>query len=425
MRDVVVFVHPWMWAVSMFADVRARGLGIVSIVTGAEGTRIDPVWLAAHSDYVLHRQGNVEEVSDISTVLQAEGLKPVAVINGLDSTLVFADAIQAHLLGLDLDLEASAVRLNKYAVNETLRRAGVPSVPTVRIRSEGDAATRVEAIAALGTPFIAKPAGDTAGMAGVELLADHGALVDYLRRRLGHANGYYPDQTVQEVVVQKYMASSRYREFTVDFLSVDGVHECVGISENQKDDQGVFRATVTFDTTASPGFAVVTAYVRRCLDALKVRWGFSHNEVFWDMAEEVFLVETNNRYAGQPVTDLYALSYERSPLAPLIERKPVTDAGRVSQRARHGAAVYLYNISTESPDALDLGEATPYARITDFRGKGRPAIARDFASAYDRGRHIGAIVIIESDHAGEIERLTTDLVARDREGRVFVAAVTA
>ena len=421
MRKVVIFVHPWMWAASMFADVRKRDLGILSVVTGAEGTRINPSWLEANSDHLVRCEGEATDVAVVAGYLKEHDLRATAVVNGLDSTLVFADAIQAHILGLELDLTASVVRLNKFKVNETLRAAGVPSVPTVRITSAGDVTTHEREITAFGSPFIAKPARDTAGMAGVEVLENIDGLKDYVERRLGQANGYYPDRTVSEIVVQQYMSPSRYREFTIDFLSVDGVHECVGISENQKDAKGVFRATVTFDTTAAPEFSVVTDYVRRCLNALDVRWGFSHNEVFWDMAEEVFLVETNNRYAGQPVTDLYELSYARSPLGPLLAREPARDGERVGLRLGYGAAVYLYNASTDNPDDLDLGDAAATARVVDFRGRGRNAIPADFADQYDRARHIGAIVIIEGHSAAEVETLVADLIGRDIDGKVFLA----
>lgn len=425
MREVVIFVHPWMWASSMFTDVRKRGLDILSVVTGAEGTRINPSWLEANSDHLVRCQGEATDVAILAAYLRKHDLHAIAVVNGLDSTLVFADAIQAHILGLELDLAASFVRLNKFEVNEALRTAGVPSVPTVRITRACDVATFERAVVALGSPFIAKPARDTAGMAGVEVLENIDGLKDYVERHLGQANGYYPDRAISEIVVQQYMSPSRYREFTIDFLSVDGVHECVGISENQKDAKGVFRATVTFDTTANAAFSVVTDYVRRCLDALDVRWGFSHNEVFWDMAEEVFLVETNNRYAGQPVTDLYELSYARSPLGPLLSREPARDMERASLRLGYGAAVYLYNTSTDSPDALDLGDAAATARVVDFRGRGRSAIPADFADRYDRACHIGAIVIIEGHSAAEVERLVVELIERNIDGKVFLVMTAA
>jgi hypothetical protein len=419
MDEVVIFVHPWMWATSMFKDVRARGLGILSIVTEAEGTRIDPSWLDARSDHLIRCPGRVADVPTVSAYLGERGLRAVAVVNGLDSTIVFADALQKDVLGLDLDLADSAIRLNKFEVNDVLRHAGVPSVPTVRITHAADVEALKAEVAGLGSPFIAKPAGDTAGMAGVEILHSPDDLRHYVERHLGRANGYYPDKPVSEVVVQRYMSPSRYREFTVDFLSVDGVHECIGLSENRKDTKGVFRATVTYDTVANPEFAVVTDYVRRCLDALKVRWGFSHNEVFWDMQHEVFLVETNNRYAGQPVTDLYELSYARSPLDPLLARKSDPGEERVALRLRHGAAVYLYNTAVDHPNEISLGDAAGEGRIMDFRGRGRAAIPEDFADCYDRARHIGAIVIVQGEDAARVEELVDGLVQRDIDGQVF------
>lgn len=420
MDEVVIFVHPWMWAASMFKDVKGRGLGVLSVVTEAESTRIDPTWLQAHSDHFIRCAGVVTDVGTVAAYLAEQDLRAVAVVNGLDATLVFADVLQKDILGLDLDLTASAVRLNKFEVNEVLRQNGVPSVPTVRITSHEDIASKEADIRRLGSPFIAKPAGDTAGMAGVEVLQDVEDLKGYAERHLGQANGYYPDRPVQEVVVQRYMSPGRYREFTVDFLSVDGEHECIGISEIRKDEKGVFRATVTYDVTANAEFVVVTDYVRQCLYALKVRWGFSHNEVFWDMRDEVFLVETNNRYAGQPVTDLYELSYARSPLDSLITRKRTMEE-RVALRLGHGAAIYLYNTGMDDPQALWLGDAKDRARVVDFRGRGCKAIPVDFADRYDRAKHIGAIVILEGDDAAHVQSMVDDLVKRDMDAQVFLA----
>lgn len=422
MDKVVVFVHPWMWAASMFEDLKFRSLGIVSIVTEAESTRIDPVWLKVNSDYVFFCAGDLADVDAVSTYLAENELAAVAVINGLDSTLVFADALQNRLLDLEIDLEASAVRLNKCAVNASLCSAGVPSVPSLSVTRLEDVVGLEAEIASLGKPFIAKPAADTAGMAGVELLQTTLDLNDYIERRLCQPNGYYPDRVVRQVIVQKYMAPSRYREFTIDFFSANGTHECIGISENRKDSAGVFRATVTYDTISNPEFSIVLQYVRRCLDVLNVRWGFSHNEVFWDMADNVFLVETNNRYAGQPVTDLYRLSYSRGALDPLLSAHAAHAAERsqrVELRAGYGAAIYLYNTTVDNPDVLDLGALTPQSRVMDFRGKGRPAIQPSFADNYDRAKHIGAIVIVQGDSSAQIEHAVDYLIRRDLDGKTF------
>ena len=423
-NKVVIFVHPWMWASSMFADVRARDLGILSIVTGGEGTRIDPPWLAEHSDYVLDCAGVDQEVERVREFLTMHGLEPVAVINGLDSSLSFADALQVELLGHSLDLRRSQVRLNKFEVNETLRTAQVPHVRSSRIRSVEDLSRVREEVRRFGIPFVAKPAADTAGMAGFEILNSAEELDDYVERYLGRANSYYPDRLVSDIIVQPYISPGRFGEFTVDYVSTDGVHACIGISENRKDDQGVFRSTVTYDTCSSIDFSRPKRYVEACLTALDVQWGFTHNEIFWDMEDEVLLVETNNRYAGQPVSELYKRSYHGSALDSLLCRDDQFVRERTAQREGFCAAVYLYNVSTDHPDALDLGEAAPFATVVDFRGKNKPRIARDFALRYDRAKHIGAILLLEGHDERHVEELVEGMVSRDRQGLVFRAGTS-
>lgn len=418
----VIFVHPWMWAPEMFTEARAMGLKIMSIVTGFETLRINRSWLSEHSDFVIEGSTDVDvDLEHIRSFLVLNDIDPVAVINGIDSALHYTDCLQKAFLYPCLDSEASRSRLNKHNVNQMLIGAGITAIESVEIRHHDDLKKNYEKIASFGLPLVAKPSEDTASMAGFEMLNAIDEIHSYIDRHIGKLNHYYSDKIVEKAIIQPYIPIELFDEYTLDFVSYQGKHHLVGIGMYIKDQHKVMRGYKCFDRGELPNIEFAVQYVEKCLDAMKVHTGFSHNEVFWDGRNKIYLIESNNRYSGQPVSAVYDASYSQHAFVSyldLVQDKVTND--RVDKRCRYAEAVMSYNCHVDEPDQLYLEGLTCEYQVNSFRGKGKKKNSKTFYEALDRINQLTSMILVIAEDA-EILKYNVELLReRERNGTLFV-----
>lgn len=95
----------------------------------------------------------------IEQFVNAEQLEIVAVLNCFDTSVYYSDGLANHFLNLQLNLELSRKRSDKYEVNQLLAQAGLPIIKSVVIDPLSDL-EQVKA-ANLNFPLIIKPASDS------------------------------------------------------------------------------------------------------------------------------------------------------------------------------------------------------------------------------------------------------------------------
>jgi hypothetical protein len=420
--EVIIFIHPWMWVKEMCTEAHLLGYKVLSVITNFEQTRIDNKLVVEESDFIFHGGNDPKlDLGNLSVLLKVICLKPIAVINGLDSAIYYADFIQKHLLYKEIDLNASNIRLNKYSVNETLMAANIAHINSVEITGYKELITKRAAIKKLGTPLVAKPSEDTAAMAGFEVLKHPDELQQYVKKYLGAVNKCFSDKTIQKAIVQSYISADDFTEYTFDFVSHKGKHECIGIGAYEVDQYGVSKGYYILDVTERYKMEAAIQYVRDCLDALNVFSGFTHNEVFWDDSDRILLVESNARHIGQPGVRMYHYAYERSALKTLSDL--IVGRGSLNyslNRVGYSHSLCVYNCQIDNPTDLWLKGLSSRSEICMFRGKNQPKNASDFHLNYDRFSQLTAVIILFADNSQQLKIDVEKIREREKNGNLFV-----
>ncbi|MEM9243214.1 MAG: hypothetical protein AAGA27_04040 [Pseudomonadota bacterium] len=419
--DTILFVHPALWAKQFFKQSKDNNCRVFSIVTDFESTHIDEEWLKKNSDYFFKGSKHPEDdFAEIKKLMDEHHLNPVAVINGIDSALVYTDYLQKALLGYDIDLSQSQKRLNKHQVNECLLNAGVPAIESVEITSVADFEQQRSKIESFSLPIIAKPSEDTAAMAGFEVLDSFDKIPDYLDRHLGKQNKFYNSQIVSKIIIQPYIPINKFGEYYVDFISFAGKHHCVGVGEYKKDKNGVFRQAVAYAIEDNPEIKYIIDYTERVLNAMEVKFGFTHNELFWDSDQKVFLIESNTRHAGTPVVQIYDATYCQRLLDQYLGfvKGDKLDS-RIEKSEKYAAVLFLYNYSMDYPDKIYLEGISCDSEILSFRGKGKKKINSDFYQSYDRLQQLAAMVLLIDSNQDNLKKNISTICQREKDGILF------
>jgi biotin carboxylase len=290
--DVVVVVDPFSTGGVLAAELLRRGYQVIALWTHESGTR--------HHDYPegLDSSQLLAELEEVAT-LQATGeeLRQVlgrntlaAVICGGDSGVKLADELSEVMDLRGNEPLRDGHRRDKLLQQKLVKAAGLRSARTV-------SGTQWEQVAAFAEteqyPVVLKPI-ESAGADGFKLChsteeaREHFEFLNQSSRWCG-AQG-------SDVLLQEFLQGT---EYVVDHVSCDGLHKTTMLW--MYDFQTVngsrvctAQQPISCDT---PMARELTAYTRRCLDALSVRNGASHTEVMWTSTGPC-LVEVNCRCQG-------------------------------------------------------------------------------------------------------------------------------
>jgi hypothetical protein len=139
MKPTFIFVHPIMSIELMFQTVKDREYKIFTIITTFESHHLDMEILNFYSDFIFTGSDSPEkDITYIHQIISEQKFSVKGVINGLDASIYYADFLQKDILGYNIDLNSSKVRLNKYAVNIALQEKGIASIPSVEVVSNED-----------------------------------------------------------------------------------------------------------------------------------------------------------------------------------------------------------------------------------------------------------------------------------------------
>ncbi len=428
-NNAIILIHPQMSSQCLIREIKRRELNVISLIRTYEVAHLDIEFVLRHSD--LYYQAEPDEqlaINELNSLIEANGFNVIGVINGIDSGRYQADALIKKHVDPSVELDYSLIRLNKFKVNEALKCSNIASIRGEQVLLSDPLETKLNAADHIGFPCVIKPSQDTAAMADVKIVHSPQELLQYFRERQGKENAYFQNSINDKFLIQQYIPHERFREFALDFVTVNGTHTCVGIIEyvfEKVDDKySIRRKNQPLDLEAYPELSVLIDYTVECLDALHVRQGHTHNEVFWDGAQEVLLVESNNRVAGSGNVELYALYYGISPYAFYLDsmqakmpehRFPVAHASEP-----HCLLLDLYNYTVDNPTSVNLQGLQSEVTLMHFRNKTK--ISPQFYIAYNRLESIACRVMIRASSALELEADIETLLARERDGSLFLVS---
>jgi hypothetical protein len=423
MKPTFIFVHPIMSIELMFQTVKYKGYKIFTIITTFESQHLNMEILNFYSDFIFTGSNSPEkDITYIHQIISEQKFSVKGLINGLDASIYYADFLQKDILGYDIDLNSSKVRLNKYAVNIALQEKGIASIPSVEVVSNEDLITKADEIRKLEFPIVAKPAENTAAMSGVEFIYSLDELYSYMNRNLNKPNPYYSDNIINKVVLQKYIPEDKFNEFIIDFISYGGKHYCVGIAhfgnEIKENKYKIVRYYIPDTIDDYPKIRPLIEYVKNCLTALNVRYGFTHNELFWDHESQYHLIEINNRMAGGGMQEAYYNSYGNYPLTQylnFLEGKPVIDIP--NKRKSYSLVMHLYNLFVEGADQLCIKDINSFEKIVTFSLHSKQDA--NFYRNYTRANNINACILLNNSSKEELEKDIQTILSHEADGTLF------
>lgn len=420
----VILVHPTLSVDFTFKILKSKGYKIFTIVTDIERGQIDTAFLKKHSDVYFHGSASPEDdLPRIKEIIEQQGLDVFIILNGIDSAIYYTDYLRKYVLGRDIDLKYSKIRLNKYAVNEVLEKAGIKTIPSLEVVSVDELHQKKEAILSMSSwPLVAKPSENTAAMAGFAVVYCWDELLVHVTQLLGSSNAYYETKDVSKVIIQKFIDPRIYQEFVVDFVSFGSQHVNTGLLLYKKtiiNDELVYRFSEPCAPDETPDANELIDYVKQILEALHVTYSATHNEVFWDQEKnDYYLIESNNRMAGR-INELYQKTYGISSLETLLllaEGKPIPALPK--QLLTYCVGMDLYNLTTDAPTKIaDLTNLSSLKKQIHFRGKGKPKLA-SFAH-YSRASHIAASFILENKDRAQLEADIQTILDLEEKGTLF------
>ncbi|MFJ9829534.1 ATP-grasp domain-containing protein [Streptomyces sp. NPDC101160] len=281
---------------------------------------------------------------DIGTVLHlgAEESMPPAVA-------------EAEALGVSPNPASAVTVLNdKAAMRALLAEHGLSQV-----RSES-AATADEVAAAVGRlplPVVVKPA-RASGSRGVALIRDHADLEEWTERVTeGAVAGPY--------LVEEYLQGP---EYSVETLSVDGVHHVVGITAKSTTGAPYFVETSHIHPAplGDEERAAIHVVVTGLLDLAGYRFGPAHTEVILT-GRGPRIVESQTRLGGDRIPLLIETASDFDIEAAIF--RTLAGAPVEPPRPRHTASVGFFFLPAgrlDSVEGLDAIRALPYVQALHF-----------------------------------------------------------
>ncbi len=271
----------------------------------------------------------------------------------------------------------------------------------------------------MGYPIIAKPSENTAAMSGFRILTNFTELSKYLDNHLGAKNTYYKDKVIEKILVQKCIPISKFNEYVIDFVSFAGKHYCTGILKYVKSTDGSYRKYVAIPLEEIPAIKPVLDYVESCLNALKVEYGITHNEVFWNMQDKCYLIESNNRPAGNSILDIYQNTYGYNTLSlylDLLENKSTSKYPL--KRKSYSLVLDIFNKYLENPSNINMDDISSFKKLVHFRGKRqKPTSTKE---SYTRADTVTAAVLLDNCSQELLNKDIQCILQREESGNLFL-----
>lgn len=423
--NTVILVHPCMSPRVTFDIIKKKGYKILSIITKFELNKIDRTFVKRNSDFLFEGGTEIEtDFNNINAIILSNHLKICGVINGVDASVYYSDYLAKFYIDEEIELEFSKIRTNKNAVNLCLEEQKLDNIPGLELRSDINIDQLKEQIKVLNFPLVGKPSENTAAMSGFEVLYNMSDVERYIREYYNQKNPYYQDKLIEKIVFQKYIDRLDYKEYVLDFVSYKGRHYCQGIIHYDKEiideHYPISRFYRPLSLSTNPELTILVNYVENCLNALKVRNGLTHNEVFYDGKSMVLLVETNNRVAGGGLLELIDLAYGSNPIGiylDLLLGNPVSEI----KKNYHAIAMDVYNHFLSCPEEINLSGLNSATEILHFRNKRKTT--KNYFEKFSRVDSVNACLLLSNESRYALERDCDTILYREKMGQLFISSI--
>lgn len=268
--------------------------------------------------------------------------RPAIVIPGTETGVILADFLSSKLNLPGNDPSTSALRRDKFEMQEALRRAGLASIAQHRAATADEA---LEWSRKFGRwPLVVKPL-DSAGADGVSFCYNEDEVHAAVGRIVGRTNRIGIDN--RGVLLQERLVG---RQYFMNAVSIDGLHK---ITEIWADDKSlVDGAALICDKEELLPYngatqSVIKPYVEGVLTALGVRNGPSHSELMLTDHGPV-LIETAARMQGTILHEAVAAAIGSSHVTTTVDRylNPETFKRHVNEAYELGAVLYCVTLQS-------------------------------------------------------------------------------
>jgi biotin carboxylase len=326
-----------------------------------------------------------------------------AVVSFFESCLLLAARV-GNALGVKHNpLRAVELTRDKIAMRALLADEGIP---TVRYRACTSAADCAEFLESIGAPVIIKPAGGT-GSRGITLATVPADIEQAWLNYSVMADG--------PAIAEEFVTG---REFSVESITRNGIHEIVAITEKQ--------------TTGAPGFVEcghnlpaqvddvtaesMHATVTRLLDAVGHVWGPAHTEIMLTVDGCPVVIESQTRIGGDQIWEMVELTAGVR-LAGATVAAMLGIAEPQSAKPRAGGAAIRFFVPTHSRvvavDGVEAACGHPGVIRVDMRAKPGDVLG-GLASSWSRQGYVLAVgtspanAIATVEEAFDLVRIVTE-----------------
>eukprot|EP00438_Fugacium_kawagutii_P000983 Skav221360 [mRNA] locus=scaffold2286:35159:37935:+ [translate_table: standard] len=233
-----------------------------------------------------------EALSRTSSVLSKLPVDVQDVMCGRESGVMLTHALSSHM---GLRVSGCHLARNKYLQSEALRQRGIRAVRQALAKSEQEVTDFIAQICPSLVEVVIKPNEGAFGL-DVQLCLSCEDAVEHFHRIFSHSNAF--GQPTEAVLVQERLTG---QEYSVNFISRDGIHKCVAIWEyDKKPANGGF--VVHFGqwpvSDSDPCALGLAEYSISVLDALHIKNGATNLQIMVSSDGKPCLVECNCRLKG-------------------------------------------------------------------------------------------------------------------------------
>lgn len=217
---------------------------------------------------------------------------PIAIIAGSEVGVPLTDALSMRLGLPGNNPDTSLARRDKYLMTQALKKAGVPTIRSERVKNLDECLQTIRAWNQY--PIVLKPLAG-AGTQGVHFCSDENEVIEHFEE-IKKALDFFGSQN-QEVLVQEF---ARGAEFIVNTVSMKGRHTVTDLWEYSKIPIGSLGNAYNYAKlvrTFEPKHLEVIEYAKAALSALDFQYGPSHTEIMLTDRGPL-LIETGARPMG-------------------------------------------------------------------------------------------------------------------------------
>jgi biotin carboxylase len=293
-KPAILIINPLVASLRTWRYFSERGFAIVALLLQSDTPEyISKILKNTPWDYKIEGTGNIE--ADLEQVQQLQKDVPMVYgYIGCENAVEYGEKLLKRLFpDLSNDPSTSALRFDKYAMNECLREHNISSIKQLKIKDMTSPPSLDLSLETFSYPLVLKPNFNSAGAADVFFCDNKEDLLSNLLK-FNHPALFGGSI---EILLQEKISGE---EYFVDTFSWQGQHHLSSIvhcPKQMNENQTHYHALTLLDET-DPDYIPIFNYTKKVLDCLGVNFGFAHTEIIMTKAGDIKLIEINLRPSG-------------------------------------------------------------------------------------------------------------------------------